>query len=432
MCYYIYLYFNNKIVGGYMWDLKAQFEKILLPNGLRIYVAQIPGREIELVNFIVHSGSLRDSRSALGTAHFLEHMLSEDVNLERLFGLIDKDGGDFNLGKTNRMSTEFSFLSTSKNFEMFFEVFESMIMEKRNFISKIEKERKIIKREFFRKYPYMELFELEAKKKKAVYDNAHILSQVATSIGSLDSITKITNEDLCNFHKTYYVPQNISIVAIGEISKEEILPIIKKGPFGETKKQEEYEIIPKITTMREPTSNCCVLKVSDFSSLEAKYMRFSCTVVLPITIDLFGFHIFKRLLRRKLNNEIREKRSWAYDISCKFWKTDYAYEFEIECRELSLEAENEIFLIIDKCVGEIYIDILGFKRAQKGFIAEYKFIDLNITDTMELVTEQIIYYNDLVSTEEIIKKINDVKFEQIRELCDMMHEKYRYYKFVLP
>jgi len=103
-----------------MWDPTSQFQKLVLPNGLSIYSAQMVGREIETVKFIIHSGSLRDPKNALGTAHFLEHMLSENIDEGMLYDLFDKDGGSFNLGGTDRMSTEFSFTSTSESFEMFF------------------------------------------------------------------------------------------------------------------------------------------------------------------------------------------------------------------------------------------------------------------------------------------------------------------------
>ena len=97
-----------------------------------------------------------------------------------------------------------------------------------------------------------------------------------------------------------------------------------------------------------------------------------------------------------------------------------------------MDAEHEIIPIIDKCIEEIRNDVLGFERVRKSFIAEYKFIDLNTVDTREAVAERISDYGDLISTEEIIGKISAVTFAQIQEFCDMMQEKYRYYKFVLP
>lgn len=417
-----------------MYDPISEFQEIILLNGLRVYCAQILGREIESIKFIVHSGSLRDPLTALGTAHFLEHMISEKIDMEMLYQMFDEDGGDFNLGVTNRMETKFSFTSTINAFETFFEIFAQMLMEKRSFASSIEKERGIITREFLRKFPFKELFELEVNKAKAMYDNSHILSHVPTNLGSLESIEKITNDDLCKFHQTYYVPSNISIVAVGGLSVDEVLSIINKSPFAETKNSgNTFEPIPKVTTLYEPTPCEGILKISDFSSIKMNSITFLATTVLPITTDLFVIQFFRRMLHRKLRNEIREKHSWAYSVSCPIVKTDYAYEFEIKCDELSLDARQEIIPIITRCIQEIKGDILGFKRIRKSFLSEYKFIDLNVVDTRDEVVGRMYDYGCLLPTEKIVEHINSVTFTQVQELCDIMaQEKYRHVKLVLP
>ncbi|TSC52303.1 MAG: Peptidase M16 protein [Parcubacteria group bacterium LiPW_41] len=417
-----------------MWDPVSQFQKKVLPNGLSIYFAFIPNCEIQSTKFVVHSGSMRDSLGFLGTAHFLEHMVSSEIDTETLDNMFDEDGGDCNLGVTNRVQTKYSFTARTTSFKTLFQMFTNMLLARRSFSSGIEKERDVIQREFQRRFRFKEEYMLEERETKALYEESHILSYLYSTLGTPETIAAISDDVLCKFHQMYYVPSNMSIITIGGIPKEELFRNIQDSLFGETQKWNSlyYEPIPNIDIVRMPNPNKEILKVSDFASFTLNSMSFSSTAVIPSFVDMFAVLMFKRALQRRLFKEVREKRSWTYSIQCTAERLHCAYEFIIKSKDLSLDAEDKIIPLINQCIGEIKDDELGFKKIQRGFVNEHKFIDLNIVDTRDSAVARIFDHGRILNAEKIIEKINSVNFNQIQEVCDMMQEKFQYYKIILP
>lgn len=417
-----------------MWDPVSRFEKEVLPNGLRVYFAVVPDCEIQSIKFIVHAGSMRDPEGLLGAAHFVEHIVSSEIDTEKLEELFDEEGGDFNLGSTNRTQTKFSFTGRTLSFPLFFDIFSNMLMKRRSFASGIEKERGIIQREFQRKFRFKEEYKLEENETKALYDESHLLSRLYTTLGTPETIAKISDNDLCKFHQLYYIPQNISIITIGGLSENELFKHIESSLFADERNWNvSYGTIPEITEMRIPSPNQEILKVSDFASFNLNAITFSATTILPGATNLYSLLIFRRALYRKLFKKVREERSWAYSIRCPIDRIHCcAYEFMIESNDLSLDARDQIIPVINECIQEIKNDESGFKRIQRGFINDNKLIDLNIMDTRDSAAARLFDFGSIITADEIIEKIGSVTFADVQHVCDMMDEQYRYHKFIVP
>ncbi|HCJ65889.1 MAG TPA: insulinase family protein, partial [Elusimicrobia bacterium] len=47
-------------------------------------------------------------------------------------------------------------------------------------------------------------------------------------IGTTETISKISREDLLNYYQTYYVPNNASLIIVGDVETNKILLFIKE------------------------------------------------------------------------------------------------------------------------------------------------------------------------------------------------------------
>ena len=80
-----------------MWDPYSEFQKHVFDNGLTLYSAHWPDRAWEAVEFIVHAGAKEDPRDLPGTAHFVEHLDSDNIpgltheEAEKMQRLIDEE-----------------------------------------------------------------------------------------------------------------------------------------------------------------------------------------------------------------------------------------------------------------------------------------------------------------------------------------------------
>ncbi len=48
------------------------------------------------------------------------------------------------------------------------------------------------------------------------------------NFGTEESTNAITRDDIVNFHKTYFIPANASLAIVGDVTPEEIMPLVKK------------------------------------------------------------------------------------------------------------------------------------------------------------------------------------------------------------
>ncbi|HPT40735.1 MAG TPA: pitrilysin family protein, partial [Candidatus Paceibacterota bacterium] len=344
-----------------MWDPFSEFQKITLPNGLDIYVAYWPNRSFETVNFLIHSGAKEDPIGLEGLAHFTEHILSKNISLShnQIKDVFEAEGGFARLGATSFLGTSYEFFSPIKKeaivkaFDIFAELLLSAKIEK-----EIENERHIILNEFNRAFPIKIAYEEEIRKNQSVF-YGHWLERFTTALGSPETINKITKGDSQNFYDSYYVPQNISIIAVGGLQAEEIKNIIEESEFGKTKKSgKRIRVEEVIRGVELPKENRYLLKASEMISEKnpINFAAYESVCMLPGDIKYASIKILKGMLNKALMKEIRENKNWTYSIGTSCYNLGNFYEFSINCGSFSPIAVDEMEKIVDDCIEKIGAD----------------------------------------------------------------------------
>lgn len=208
---------------------EVYYEK--LENGLDVYFMPKHGftkkyavlatnygsNELEFVPI----GENKKIRVNEGIAHFLEHKMFEQPDGGNAFDKFSKWGANAN-AFTNFTMTAYLFSATDN----FYESLEHLIdyVQTPYFTDEnVEKEKGIIEQEI-KMYDDDPEWNVYFNTLKALYVNYPVRIDIA---GDVDSIYKITKEELYKCYNTFYNPGNMALFIVGDLDKDKVIDVVK-------------------------------------------------------------------------------------------------------------------------------------------------------------------------------------------------------------
>ena len=232
------LFFFVLLISGAMAQkaapLNIEFEKYTLPNGLDVILHIDRSDPIVALAIRYHVGSNRESEGHTGFAHLFEHMMfqrSEHVPEDQFFKIIQDAGGTLNGGTNNDATTYYEvvpknalekvlWLEADRMGYMINTVTENAFNIQQNVVQNE-------KRQNYDNQPYGFTSWVVAK---TLYPAGHPYSW--TVIGEMDDLKNATVDDVRNFHESYYLPNNATLVLSGDFEVASAKKLIAKY-FGE-------------------------------------------------------------------------------------------------------------------------------------------------------------------------------------------------------
>ena len=157
-----------------------------------------------------------------GIAHFLEHKMFEQPDGGNAFDKFSMYGASAN-AFTNFTMTAYLFTATEK----FYESLENLIdyVQTPHFTDEnVEKEKGIIEQEI-KMYNDDPNWNVYFNCLKALYVNYPVRVDIA---GTVDSIYKITKEELYKCYNTFYNPGNMALFVVGDLDYDKVIQSIRK------------------------------------------------------------------------------------------------------------------------------------------------------------------------------------------------------------
>ncbi|HMN24671.1 MAG TPA: pitrilysin family protein [Ignavibacteriaceae bacterium] len=232
-----------------MNHLNLNCKKGKLKNGLEYILYQDKSLPLVSVNIWYKVGSAYEIKGKTGLAHLFEHMMfqgSENVPKEMHFKYIQEAGGTLN-GSTSTDRTNYYEKLPSNNLEL------ALWLESDRmgyFLpaltqAKLDNQKDVVKNERLERYdnqPYGLAWELINTN---LYPENHPYSW--STIGFLKDIENYTLDDVKNFFKKYYSPNNACLVVAGDFEKEIAIQLIEKyfgaiEPFESNHKPESKKL----------------------------------------------------------------------------------------------------------------------------------------------------------------------------------------------
>lgn len=224
---------TNKITGEKVY-------KYELEDGLKVYICPKKGFSKKIGMYGTHFGSIdtdfydiqekKRKRVPDGIAHFLEHKLfeQEDGNALDLFA---------KMGVSSNAYTSYDhtvyFFETNDKFEECLKTLFDFITTPYFTDENVEKEKGIIEQELnmYEDSPDSVVY---YNVMRAMYNNYPLNVDIG---GTVESVYSITKEELYSCYNTFYAPQNMFVIIIGDVDIEATVKMIKER-HGSAKRDE--------------------------------------------------------------------------------------------------------------------------------------------------------------------------------------------------
>ncbi|MFQ6945883.1 MAG: M16 family metallopeptidase [Odoribacter splanchnicus] len=229
------------------------YEKYVLENGLEVVLHEDKSDPIVSVAIQYHVGSAKEKPGKTGFAHFFEHMLfqrSEHLGRNAFFKKIQELGGTFN-GSTAMDGTNYYETVPRDALEKVLWMESDRMGFFINTVTQagLEREIDVVSNEKRQgeNCPFGQSYALMLK---YFYPEGHPYSWPV--IGSIADLRSATVEDVKEFYRTYYGPNNATLVVAGDFNREKTKELIGKY-FGEIPAQEKVEKVKPIPVKLEKT-----------------------------------------------------------------------------------------------------------------------------------------------------------------------------------
>src|ERR1700730_7605037 len=206
---------------------KIPIQQFKLKNGLRVVLSEDHSAPTYSICVTYDVGSRDERAGRTGFAHLFDHMMfqgSEKVGKGEHFILIENNGGGMN-GTTNADRTNFfETLPTNQiDLGLFLEAdrMKSLAVKQAN----LDNQRNAVKEERrlgVDNQPYGHTSEALLG---TAYDN---FAYKHTTIGSMEDLDAASLDDVKDFFRIYYAPNNAVLALVGDFKTEEVLAKIKK------------------------------------------------------------------------------------------------------------------------------------------------------------------------------------------------------------
>ena len=225
----------------------------MLENGLEVVLHEDKSDPIVSVAIQYHVGSAKEKPGKTGFAHFFEHMLfqrSEHLGRNAFFKKIQELGGTCN-GSTAMDGTNYYETVPRDALEKVLWMESDRMGFFINTVTQagLEREIDVVSNEKRQgeNCPFGQSYALMLK---YFYPEGHPYSWPV--IGSIADLRSATVEDVKEFYRTYYGPNNATLVVAGDFNREKTKELIGKY-FGEIPAQEKVEKVKPIPVKLEKT-----------------------------------------------------------------------------------------------------------------------------------------------------------------------------------
>jgi zinc protease len=326
-----------------------------LENGLRVNLSVDRSTPVVAVNLWYGVGSRNENPGKTGFAHLFEHMMfqgSANVPKNRHFELVEGAGGTLNAStwfdRTNYYET-----LPAHNLELalWLESDRMGWMLPAMTAEKLQNQQEVVKNERKERYDNQPYGDWDERIQAMVFPESHPYHH--SVIGSMEDIGAATLEDVADFFRTFYVPNNAVLTLAGDLDPSEALELVDRY-FGEIPPGAPVPPIPGQTEIPLQIGETVRAEVEAEVPLPRVYMA---SRVPPVDSDLFhGADMMATVLgsgkaSRLYRSLVRERRIAKDVLSYVFplqtgasllllWVTGYP-DAEIDTLEKALVEEIE-------------------------------------------------------------------------------------------
>ena len=290
----------------------AKFERDFLSNGMELIVAHRSAVPVVNIRMSLDAGYASDQFSDLGTSSLAMTMLDEGTKKRSALEISDelaRLGANFSAG-SGIDSSSVGISALKENLDASLDIYADLVLNPAFPEHELERLRK------------MRLARIQQEKTqpfglairvfpKLLYGEGHAYSMPLTGSGTEESVASITRDSLVDYHRTWFKPNNATMIVVGDTTMEEIKPklerLFRNWEPGTTPTKNVSEVdlrdTEQVYLIDRPGSEQSIIiagniapAVSDGNELAVETMN-----------EIIGGSFTSRI-----NMNLREEKSWSY------------------------------------------------------------------------------------------------------------------------
>ncbi|HPC74083.1 MAG TPA: pitrilysin family protein [Syntrophales bacterium] len=393
------------------------YRKTVLDNGIKVISEQIDHVRSVSIGVWVRCGSRCENEEISGTAHFIEHMLFKGTERRSAFDIaseIDSVGGIMN-AFTGKELTAFYVkvpdYHLSLSIDLLADIFTHSLFDPQE----VEKEKSVVQQEIHMVEDTPDEYIHDFFEK--IFWDRHPLGLPV--LGSKGSVQGLTRGKLLEFFGRHYRGERLVVTAAGRLAHEELVDRVR-DTFGvmEGFHDGTAETMPvpaggRACLERDLGQTHLIIGTPAPSSADPR--RFAGILMNAI----LGGSMSSRLFQ-----EIRERRGLAYAIRSYIVSYRDTGMLNIYVGTSQERVSDVIGLILDE-LGRMKEEYLTDREMQlaRELVKGNLLLGLESTDNrMSKLATNEIYFGRHVSYDEIVRRVDAVRREEIRSLAERMFD----------
>jgi len=215
-------------------SLRVAFQSFTLPNGLQVIVHEDHSLPLVAVSIWYHVGSADEKPGRTGFAHLFEHIMfmgSQHVPTGEFDRLLEAAGADNN-GSTTEDRTNYyeDAPSNALPLALWLDSDRMGFLLPEITAEKVDLQRGVVQNERRQSYENRPYGLAEENILKRLFPSHHPYSWPV--IGSMADLSAATLEDVRDFFRTYYTPNNATLVIAGDVTPRDVPRLVERY-FGD-------------------------------------------------------------------------------------------------------------------------------------------------------------------------------------------------------
>lgn len=413
--------------------LTQDVEVYKLENGHTIVLAHKEGGLVNVSSWI-KTGSINENEKNNGISHFLEHLMFKGTNKHKA-GEFDKileaKGAIVNAATWKDYTFYYVTLPKGENNKDFYEAIElhvDMVLDPvipdheigpafdindKNVKNKRERHVVIEEIRMRRDQPWTKVYNAC---NSGMYTEHPYKRDV---IGTPEIISQVSRDEIVNYYKTFYSPENITTIIVGDFDNEIVLDKVIQE-FGD--KLDERKCMNRINKIDEPIKQTKYIEQK--SQINSAFMMFgylgplACDLKNSTALEMLAIILGDGTSSRLYQNLIEKQPEQIFNVinseHYQFKDGDNFFlqaNFKPEKKDLAIE-------LIKKELENLQSDLVSrdeFLKAKKKIKSQFA----HNAETVSEIGETIGYYmtvcNDLTLVEDYLKVLEEISVEYLQQ-----------------
>jgi zinc protease len=307
--------------------------RIVLDNGMTVLVQERHSAPVVAIDTWVDTGYFNEPDSLTGVSHLLEHMYFKGTTKRKVGQLRDETrnlGGYLNAGTIYEYTHYYTVLP-AKFMRQGLEIQSDALWNSSIDSVELSKEKRVVIQEIKRKLDNPDALAWE-KLMELAFDRHPIRRW---RMGTPEQVESWSRDQLLEYYKTYYRPDNIILVVAGDVDSREVLAQVQKLYGGVESLPTKLPQVPE-----EPTQSklkYCQMK----GDITRTYLEMGFHIPGQLHPDFFALDVLAHILGHgrssRLSQALVEEKKLASSISA---DASVQKDFGMFVIEAELEADN--------------------------------------------------------------------------------------------